>query len=74
MTRRSPARSKHGSKPAQISVETLGFASLGRESLAVYYQADVQIIGGQVRTISFHLTRIRREKIQVTPLNQAVRL
>ncbi len=61
-------------KPASLSVETLAYANLGRESLTVYYQADLVLSGGQARTFDFTLPASVGEKIQVTPLNQAVRV
>jgi hypothetical protein len=61
-------------RPAQISVETLAFAALGRETLSVYYQADLQLSGGQVRSFDFTLPAAVGEKIQITPLNVPVRV
>jgi hypothetical protein len=61
-------------KPAQISVETLTFASLARESFALHYQAEIQISSGQARSIDFTLPASVGEKIQVVPVNQSVRV
>jgi hypothetical protein len=61
-------------RPAQVSVETLAFASLGRESLAMHYQTDIQVLGGQIRSFEFTLPASAGEKLQITPINLGIRV
>jgi prepilin-type processing-associated H-X9-DG protein len=61
-------------KPARVSAETLAFVRLDRGKLDVHYQADLHIRQGTMRQLQFTLPASAGEKIQIVPVDSAVRI
>ena len=61
-------------KPAKVSAETLAYVRLDRGKLDVHYQLDLHIRQGTLQKIRFTLPTAVGEKIQVVPVDSAVRV
>ncbi|NQT15786.1 MAG: hypothetical protein HQ582_23715, partial [Planctomycetes bacterium] len=61
-------------KPAKVSAETLAFVRLDRGKLDVHYQLDLHVRHGKIRRIRFTLPAAVGEKIQIVPVDSAVRV
>lgn len=61
-------------KPAKVSAETLAFVRLDRGKLDVHYQLDLHIRQGTMRHVCFTLPAAVGEKLQIVPVDSAVRV
>ena len=73
-TARVSGRIRGRTRPAKISAETLAFLRPDHGRLDVHYQLDLHIAQGKIRQIRFSLPAAVGEKIQIVPIDSAVRV